>query len=134
MLLVLNLPLVGFFARIATIKPKFLVPCISIVCLVGIYSVRNSIFDVWIMIAAGGIGFFLRKWELPVAPFIIGMVLGPTTEASFRQTLMLFKGNPLLIFERPVATGFLVAALLFIGAKILYAVIHKPSLEKMNNR
>ncbi len=134
MLLVLNLPLVGLFARIATIKPKFLVPCISIICLVGIYSVRNSIFDVWVMIAAGVIGFFLRKWELPVAPFIIGMVLGPTTEASFRQTLMLFKGNPLLIFERPVATGFLVAALIFIGAKILYAVIHKPSLEKMNNR
>jgi len=62
-------------------------------CLVGIYSVRNSIFDVWVMVAAGIIGFFLRQWALPIAPFIIGMVLGPTTEASFRQTLMLFKGN-----------------------------------------
>lgn len=134
MLLVLNLPLVSVFARIAVIKPKFLVPCISIVCLVGIYSVRNSIFDVWVMIAAGVIGFFLRNWELPVAPFIIGMVLGPTTEASFRQTLMLFKGNLLLIFERPVATGFLVVALIFITAKTLYEVIHKPSLEKLNSR
>jgi putative tricarboxylic transport membrane protein len=129
MLLVLNLPLVGLFARIAVIKPKFLVPCISIICLVGIYSVRNSIFDVWVMIAAGGIGFFLRKWELPIAPFIIGMVLGPTTEASFRQTLMLFKGNLLLIFERPVATGFLIVALIFIIAKTLYKRVHKPSLQ-----
>jgi putative tricarboxylic transport membrane protein len=122
MLLVLNLPLVGLFARIALIKPKFLVPCISIVCLVGIYSVRNSIFDVWVMIAAGAIGFFLRQWELPIAPFIIGMVLGPTTEASFRQTLMLFKGNLGMIFERPVATGFLAVAALFIMAKVLYQV------------
>jgi putative tricarboxylic transport membrane protein len=129
MLLVLNLPLVGLFARIATIKPKFLVPCISIVCLVGIYSVRNSIFDVWVMIAAGGIGFFLRKWELPVAPFIIGMVLSPTTEASFRQTLMIFKGNLFLIIERPVATGFLATALIFVVAKTLYAVTHKPCSE-----
>jgi putative tricarboxylic transport membrane protein len=126
MLLVLNLPLVGIFARIARIKPKFLVPCISIICLVGIYSVRNSIFDVWVMIAAGVIGFFLRQWALPIAPFIIGMVLGPTTEASFRQTLMIFKGNLFLIFERPVATGFLVVALIFIIAKIVYrAFYHK---------
>jgi putative tricarboxylic transport membrane protein len=126
MLLVLNLPLVGLFARIAMIKPKFLVPCISIICLVGVYSVRNSIFDVWVMIAAGAIGFFLRKWELPIAPFIIGMVLGPTTEASFRQTLMIFKGNLLLIFERPVATGFLVVALVFLIARTFYKVMHKP--------
>jgi putative tricarboxylic transport membrane protein len=125
MLLVLNLPLVGLFARVATIKPKFLVPCISIVCLVGIYSVRNSIFDVWVMIVAGLIGYFLRKWALPIAPFIIGMVLGPTTEASFRQTLMIFKGNMLMIFERPVATGFLAVAFVFVMAKVLYQVKHK---------
>lgn len=130
MLLVLNLPLIGLFARIATIKPKFLVPCISIICLVGIYSVRNSIFDVWVMIAAGVVGFFLRKWDLPVAPFIIGMVLGPTTEASFRQTLMIFKGNLFLIFGRPVATGFLVVALIFIIVKFVYEVFyHKPPKE-----
>ncbi len=125
MLLVLNLPLVGLFARIAVIRPKYLVPCISVICLVGIYSVRNSIFDVWVMIAAGIIGFFLRKWALPIAPFIIGMVLGPTTEASFRQTLMIFKGNLLLIFERPVATGFLAVALIFIIAKVCYARFYR---------
>jgi putative tricarboxylic transport membrane protein len=129
MLLVLNLPLVGLFARIAVIKPKYLVPCISVICLVGIYSVRNSIFDVWVMIAAGVIGFFLRKWALPIAPFIIGMVLGPTTEASFRQTLMIFKGNLLLIFERPVATGFLAVALIFIIAKVSYGRFYRRKAE-----
>ncbi len=125
MLLVLNLPLVGLFARISTIRPKFLVPCITIICLVGIYSVRNSIFDVWVMIAAGVIGVFLRKWELPIAPFIIGMVLGPTTEASFRQTLMLFKGNAMMIFDRPVATAFILIAVAFIVAKFLFKTFRR---------
>ncbi|OGP65085.1 MAG: transporter [Deltaproteobacteria bacterium RBG_13_53_10] len=123
-LLVLNLPLVGIFARIAAIKPKILMPCISIICLVGVYSIRNSFFDVWVMIATGVIGLFLQKWELPVAPLIIGIVLGPTLETSFRQTLMLFKGNLFLIFERPIATTFLVMTLIFIIAKILYGVFH----------
>ena len=74
MLLVLNLPLVGAFARIATIRPPILLPVISLICLVGVYSVRNSLFDVWVMIAAGVVGLFLRKWKYPIAPFIIGVV------------------------------------------------------------
>ncbi|MCE5282020.1 MAG: tripartite tricarboxylate transporter permease [Deltaproteobacteria bacterium] len=127
MLLVLNLPLVGLFARISTIRPKFLVPCITIICLVGIYSVRNSIFDVWVMIAAGVIGVFLRKWELPIAPFIIGMVLGPTTEASFRQTLMLFKGNVMMIFDRPVAMAFILITIVFIVVKVLFKTLRRSA-------
>ena len=131
MLLVLNLPLVGFFARIAVIKPKYLVPCISIICLVGIYSVRNSIFDVWVMITAGVIGFFLRQWALPIAPFIIGMVLGPTTEASFRQTLMIFKGDLLMIFGRPVATGFLAVAFIFLMVKVYYEFFYRKKPKEV---
>ncbi len=127
MLLVLNLPLVGLFARISTIRPKFLVPCITIICLVGIYSVRNSIFDVWVMIAAGVIGVFLRKWELPIAPFIIGMVLGPTTEASFRQTLMLFKGDAMMIFDRPVAMAFILITVVFIVVKVFLKTFRRSS-------
>src|SRR5258706_1601645 len=79
MLLILNLPLVGAFAKIAVIRPQILMPVISLICLVGVYSVRNSLFDVWVMIAAGVAGFFLRQWRYPIAPFIIGVVLGPTT-------------------------------------------------------
>src|SRR3954465_12275857 len=82
MLLVLNLPLVGAFAKIATIRPQVLLPIISVICLVGVYSVRNAFFDVWVMIATGLTGFFLRRWHYPIAPFIIGVVLGPTTENS----------------------------------------------------
>ena len=119
MLLVLNLPLVGLFGRIAVIRPQIIIPVISIICLFGIYSVRNSIFDVWIMIISGVAGYFLRKWKFPIAPFIIGIVLGPTTENSIRQTLMMFKGDLSLMAGRPIAVTLLAVAALFIAFKLL---------------
>jgi putative tricarboxylic transport membrane protein len=94
-------------------------PVISLICLVGIYSVRNSIFDVWIMIAAGVAGYFLRKWKFPIAPFIIGVVLGPTTENSVRQSLMMFKGDLTLMLGRPLATALIGVALAFVAYKLV---------------
>src|SRR3989304_733495 len=115
MLLILNLPLVGAFARIAVIRPQILLPIISLICLVGVYSVRNSIFDVWVMIIAGVVGYFLRAWKFPIAPFIIGVVLGPTTENSLRQSLMMFNGDLSLIMARPISVTFLALAAAFLG-------------------
>jgi putative tricarboxylic transport membrane protein len=128
MLLVLNLPLVGLFARIASIRPQILLPIISVICLVGIYSVRNAFFDVWVMIVAGVIGFFVRKWHYPIAPFIIGVVLGPTTENSLRQTLIMFRGNVGLIFERPLATTMLMFAVAFIVYRVAVHLRGKPAV------
>ena len=95
MLLILNLPLVGLFGRIAVIRPQIIIPVISLICLVGIYSVRNSIFDVWIMIAAGVIGYFLRKWKFPIAPFIIGVVLGSDNREQRAPNIDDVQGEPL---------------------------------------
>jgi putative tricarboxylic transport membrane protein len=119
MLLILNLPLVGLFGKIAVIRPQILMPVISLICLVGVYSVRNSFFDVWVMIAAGVVGFFLLKWKYPIAPFIIGVVLGPTTENSLRQTLMTFKGDLSLIMHRRVSMTLLALAVAFLAYKFL---------------
>jgi putative tricarboxylic transport membrane protein len=125
MLLILNLPLVGFFGRIATIRPQLLMPFISVICLVGIYSVRNSIFDVWVMIISGVIGYFFRKWNFPIAPFIIGVVLGPMTENSFRQSLMMFRGDMTRFFDRPVALTFLSVAAAFVVLKISFLLLRR---------
>jgi len=122
MLLVLNLPLVGLFAKIAVIRPQILMPVISLICLVGVYSVRNSIFDVWVMIAAGVAGYFLRSWKYPVAPFIIGVVLGPTTENSLRQTLMMFRGDLSLTVERPVSLTLLAVTAAFLLYRLIVAL------------
>ena len=117
MLLILNLPLVGAFAKIALIRPQILMPIISLICLVGVYSVRNSIFDVWVMIIAGVVGLFLRKWKFPIAPFIIGVVLGPTTENSLRQTFLMFRGDVSLVADRPVSVTLLALAAAFLVFK-----------------
>jgi len=113
MLLILNLPLVGIFARIATIRPQVLMPVVSILCLVGTYSIRFSTFDIWVMIFAGLFGFFCRRWGFPSAPLVIGMILGPMTENNLRLTMQLFGGQFLPFFHRPLALIFFGGALLF---------------------
>ena len=125
MLLILNLPLVGLFGKVAVIRPQVLMPVISLICLVGVYSVRNSFFDVWVMIVAGIVGFFLRKWKYPIAPFIIGVVLGPTTENSLRQTLMTFKGDLSLIVNRRLSVTLLAIAVAFLAYKFLSPYLGK---------
>jgi putative tricarboxylic transport membrane protein len=103
-----------------------LLPIISVICLVGVYSVRNAFFDVWVMITAGVIGYFLRKWRYPIAPFIIGVVLGPTTENSLRQSLLMFKGDVTLIAERPLASTLLSIAAIFIVWRVVARLNGKP--------
>jgi putative tricarboxylic transport membrane protein len=112
-LLVLNLPLVGIFARIATTPPRILIPVVSVLCLVGGYSVRCSMFDVWVMIASGLAGYLFDRYGFPVAPVVIGLVLGPTAEANLRLTTQLLHGNPGEILHRPVVLAFLVLAVVF---------------------
>ena len=129
MLLILNLPLVGFLARIAAVRPALLMPVISMICLLGVYSVRNNFFDVWVMILAGVAGFIFRKLQYPVAPLIIGLILGPMAENNLRKTLMLFRGDLLNIFDRPIALGFLFIVLAFAIIKLILLRNSKQSLK-----
>ncbi|RJR30679.1 MAG: tripartite tricarboxylate transporter permease [Desulfobacteraceae bacterium] len=127
MLLLLNLPLVGVFARLAAIKPKYLMPFIAIVCILGVYSVRNSFFDVWVMFTAGIMGLVFRGLKYPIPPLIIGLILGPMTENSLRKTLLMFRGNLSLFLSRPIAMTFFALVFGVILFKILYPrVVKKP--------
>jgi putative tricarboxylic transport membrane protein len=130
MLLVLNLPLVSFFGRIATIRPSILMPFITMLCLLGVYSVRNNFFDVWVMILSGIVGVFFRKWRYPIAPLVIGLILGPMTENSLRKTLMMFKGNLTNIFDKPIAIAFLSVALVVVLIRILYPLFRQTPQQK----
>jgi len=107
MLLVLNLPLVPAFASIIRTPPRVLMPIIMVVSVVGAYSINNRLFDVWVMLAAGALGYLLRKADLPAAPLVIGYVLGPFIEVYARQSLLMLYGNPWAIFVRPIAAGCL---------------------------
>jgi putative tricarboxylic transport membrane protein len=93
MLLILNLPLVGIFARFVRITPKYLIPVILVLCIIGAYGDNTNLFDVWVMLGAGVVGYGMRKFDFEPAPLVVGLVLGPFMERSLRQTLIISRGN-----------------------------------------
>ncbi len=123
MLLVLNLPLVGIFARIVRVNPKYLMPIVLILCLIGAYHDNNNFFDVWVMLVSGVAGYFLRKYDYEPAPLIIGLVLGTIMERSFRQTLIISRGNLSGFWESSLSATILILALVFLILPILLRLL-----------
>jgi putative tricarboxylic transport membrane protein len=93
MLLVLNLPLVGFFARLVRVSPKYLMPVILAMCAFGTYADNSQLFDVWVMLGAGVLGYVMRKYQYEPAPLIVGLVLGPVMERSLCQMMIISQGD-----------------------------------------
>jgi putative tricarboxylic transport membrane protein len=112
MLLILNLPLVGLWARISTVPYKYLGPTVLAICMVGAYSVRNTMFDVWVALGAGMVGYVMRKHRWPMAPLILGFILGPMMEQALRQSLA--SGGPTVFFHRPISIAFFVSAVIML--------------------
>jgi putative tricarboxylic transport membrane protein len=102
-LLILNLPMVGLFVNLLRIPYAYMYPCILAFCILGVYSVSNSMIDVWIMLVMGGVGYVLRKFNYDLAPVALGLVLGPMLELSLRQSLALSGGEYGIFLERPIA-------------------------------
>jgi putative tricarboxylic transport membrane protein len=110
-LLILNLPFVGLFVNILRIPYSYLYPAVLGFATIGVYAVNNSVVDVWIMAGAGLIGYVLRKLDFELAPIILGLVLAPMLELSFRQSLAMSAGNYAVFVTRPIATVMLAVAL-----------------------
>jgi putative tricarboxylic transport membrane protein len=83
-------------------------------CLTGMYSVNNSTFDVWAMLAFGALGYLLRRWAYEGAALLLALVLGPKLEVAFRQSLMISHGDFGIFVDRPVSLAFLLATLAFL--------------------
>ena len=106
-LLILNLPLVGVWVRLAMIPYRYLGPITLAICIIGAYSVRNTLFDVWTAIAFGILGYFMKMRDWPAAPLILGFILGPLLEQHFRATLQMSGGSLDIFLSRPIAILFL---------------------------
>lgn len=113
-LLLLNLPLVGLFVNFLRIPYRILYPTILMFCIVGVYAVNSSLVDVGIMSVMGVIGYLLRKLDFEIAPIVLGVVLAPIIEFSFRQALAMSNGDYLIFVERPISMFFLLLALTMI--------------------
>ena len=118
MLLVLNLPLVGMWAKICKIPFYILGPMIVFCAMIGTYSIRFQPFDVWVMLLFGVIGYFMRKLGYPVAPMVLASVLAQMLETSMGQALLMSQGSPLIFFTRPISAVFMTLAILSIGRGI----------------
>ena len=123
LLVILNLPLIGVWVRILRIPYVLLFPLIILFCLIGVYSLNNNVFEIFILILFGFFGYLLKKMEYALAPFILAMVLGPMMEVSFRQSLTIAQGNVLIFFQRPfsavlmILVGITLLISLFLSAK-----------------
>ncbi|MFA5028293.1 MAG: tripartite tricarboxylate transporter permease, partial [Candidatus Methylomirabilota bacterium] len=114
MLLILNLPLVGLWASLLRIRYAILAPLILVFCFIGVYSVNNNMFDVWVMVGSGVLGYAMRKFRFPVAPLVLALVLGPMVETALAQSLTMSRGSLAIFFTRPMAVTIFVLMLLFI--------------------
>jgi len=114
MLLILNLPLVGIFASLLRVRPYYLMPLVVLLCLIGSYSLNNSMFDVWVMVVMGFLGYFMRRNGFDAAPLVIGLVLGQLAERTFRQSLVMLYGDFWTVLTRPVTAAMLILTVLII--------------------
>jgi putative tricarboxylic transport membrane protein len=112
--------MVGVFVNLLRIPYSYLYPCILCFCILGTYSVNNSVFDVWILLAMGAVGYVLRKFGYDLAPVALGLVLAPMVELSLRQSLSMSAGDYGIFIERPIATTMLALGL------VLFLLAVKP--------
>ncbi|MPZ58938.1 MAG: tripartite tricarboxylate transporter permease [Rhizobiales bacterium] len=113
-LVILNLPLVGLWARICLVPYSILGPIILSICVIGAYAPRNTLFDVWIALLFGVIGFVMRRLSMPISTLVLGFLLGPMFEQSLRQSIEM-AGTPMIFFERPIPLSLIIAALIVVG-------------------
>lgn len=114
MLLVLNLPLVGLWVKLLKIPRAPLYAGILVFATVGVYGMRQSAFDLYLMLAIGLLGVLMRRFDFPVAPVIVGLILGPLAEAQLRNAIAIGQGSAWIFVERPMSLALLlvVAAVL----------------------
>jgi len=110
-LLLLNFPLVKIFVQILRIPTWFLMPVILVISYIGVYSVNNSSLDITIMTIFGVIGYFMRKMEVPLAPILLGLILGDDLEENFVRSLKANEGDYLTFLDGPLNIGLAVAVL-----------------------
>lgn len=115
MLLILNLPLIGIWVKVLTIPQPLLYGGILVFATLGAYSLHESVVDLATLYVFGLLGFAMRRWDIPVAPAVIGLILGPLAETQFRRALSISQGDPSVFYQHPISAAlFTFTALLIV--------------------
>ncbi|WP_417328677.1 tripartite tricarboxylate transporter permease [Halomonas cupida] len=126
LLLLLNIPLVGIFVKLLSVPPMYLLPIVTMVAFVGIYSISNTTFDLYFMTAFGVAGYILRKLEIPLVPIILGLLLGPEMEKNLRHALDISDGDWTILWNSGLAIGLWA----FAAAGLILPYIVGPVLRR----
>ena len=124
MLVILNLPLIGIWIKLLTVPYRFLYPAILSFCCIGLYTLNNNNFDVYMAVLFGLIGYVFFKLHCEPAPLLLGFILGPMMEENLRRALLLSRGDWTTFLTRPLSAGLL------IGAALMIVVVMLPTLRK----
>ena len=124
MLIILNLPLIGIWIKLLTVPYRFLFPAIMVFCCIGLYTLNNNAFDVYMGAGFAIVGYIFYKLGCEPAPLLLGFILGPMMEENLRRALLLSRGDWSTFMTRPLSAGLLVAAALMVIIVLL------PSVKK----
>lgn len=111
-LIIIALVGIPFFLKAMKVKSIYLMPVIFVLCIVGSFALKNSMFDVWIMLIFGVIGYYMNKHNYPILPMILALILGKILEEQFRMSLIISLGDPFIFFKKPIS----LILLLFLGS------------------
>ena len=122
LLLILNIPMIGLWVRLLKIPYRYMYPTIIVLICMGVYSLNNNVFDIWLTLAFGWAGYLMRLFRFEPAPFLIGFVLGPMMEEQLRRAMLLSRGDPSVFLTRPIS-GTLIAITVLLLAWSIYAAL-----------
>ncbi len=132
-LLIMNVPMVKIFVRILSVPAHVLLPGVTMIAFVGIYSLTGSTFDMQMMVAFGILGYVCRKLDIPTVPIILGILLGNAMEDNLRRAMVLSNGDWRYLFSSGVSTGLWIAAVLgFLAPLALRHLLKRPPLPEAN--
>ena len=103
MLVILNLPLIGIWVKLLQVPYRLLYPAILLFCCIGVYSIQNNVFDVYMTALFGVLGWIFVKLECEPAPLLLGFILGPMMEENLRRALLLSRGDSTVFVTRPIS-------------------------------
>ncbi|SCW90508.1 putative tricarboxylic transport membrane protein [Rhizobium mongolense subsp. loessense] len=123
LLLVLNLPLVGLWVQVLKIPTPYLYAGILLFATIGTYGISQSVFDLALLYGIGVVGFFMRRYDFPTSPVIIGMILGPFAEQQFRRAMTISQGDLSVFFTRPISVTLITISVLALVMPVIFGFL-----------
>jgi putative tricarboxylic transport membrane protein len=125
MLLVMNLPMANWWAKVARVPYKLLAPLVLLICMVGVFSVKRNVWDVGLLIFFGVVGYFMKKLQIPAAALLLSFILGNNIEFTMIQTMALSRHGLWYLFMRPISGLLMGLCLVILAFSILSAIKKK---------